>query len=117
MEDGRNHCSSALGARRPSRFRRAHDLPTLEHLFDTGRVASHPQSNADSEFARGYDEGWATCLTAGPETARGWLRTEALRQFAPGHAVNSATRVGYAQAVWDYEDANGLPHPRGGVTV
>lgn len=89
------------------------DLTGIEHMFDAWEMPPPLQqvaaSNAESEFANGYDQGRATCLTHGAEAAHRWLATHRVR---PARASSGEARhAGYAQAVWDYEDANGLPHP------
>ncbi|GAC1378514.1 MAG: hypothetical protein NVSMB48_00090 [Marmoricola sp.] len=66
----------------------------------------------EAEFSAGYRRGRHTCLTKGPDAARRWLETEASRPATPARSPgDKAGFEGYAQAVWDYEDANGLPHP------
>lgn len=51
---------------------------------------------------RGYDAARTLCLTRGVETAR---------HLAP-EGANAVYESGYDWGLWDYEDANGLPHPR-----
>ena len=59
------------------------------------------QGAADREWMRGYDAARALCLTRGVETAH--------HQDSP--PPNAAYEAGFDWGVWDYEDANGLPHP------
>lgn len=56
----------------------------------------------DQAFFDGYESTRATCLTIGVEVARRLIQARNQR--------DSAWLVGAELAVWDYEDANGLPH-------
>ena len=51
---------------------------------------------------RGYEAARSLCLAKGADLA--------LRQKPP--ASNAAYEAGYDWGLWDYEDANGLPHHR-----
>lgn len=53
-------------------------------------------------WQNGYDQGRTMCLQKGAEAARQWLREH--------RADVDSKRFGWAAAVWDYEDANGMPH-------
>lgn len=55
---------------------------------------------ADQDWMRGYEAARALCLTKGPEAAH---------LHRPKHP-NQAHESGWDWGVWDYEDANGLPH-------
>lgn len=57
---------------------------------------------ADREWMRGYEAARTLCLTQGPEAAR--------RREQSG--ADPAFESGWDWGLWDYEDANGLPHPR-----
>ena len=56
---------------------------------------------AETEYFNGYERGRDACLTKGADTAKRWLRR---------NAVTGPFRTGYAGALWDWEDSNGLPH-------
>ncbi len=58
-------------------------------------------TRAETDYANGFDQGRTVCLTKGAEAARRWLRE---------HRREDAYRLGYAAALWAWEDANGLPH-------
>lgn len=49
---------------------------------------------------RGYSDGRTLCLTKGVEDAR----RQAVRRAEPAY------EAGFDWALWDFEDANGLPH-------
>jgi hypothetical protein len=57
---------------------------------------------ADREWMKGYEAARALCLSRGSATAHE-------QRSASVHPVYEA---GYDWGLWDYEDANGLPHPR-----
>ncbi|MFY0405456.1 hypothetical protein [Solicola sp. PLA-1-18] len=58
--------------------------------------------DAQQQWAAGYEAARTYCLT------RGAVQARHLRPDAP----NAAYEAGYDWGVWDYEDANGLPHAR-----
>ena len=87
------------------------DLTSIEQVFDAWFMPASPTHSTDVEFFAGYERGRQTCLTKGPESARGWLEAEISRLATLASSSDGKARFeGYAQAVWDYEDANGLPH-------
>lgn len=55
----------------------------------------------DQEWTNGYERGRIICLTSGAATGRQWVRDHR------GHGV--AYLDGFARAIADYLDANGLP--------
>ena len=58
----------------------------------------------------GYNAGRTSALTTGSVNAgRRWL--------AENPRADSAYVAGYEWALWDFEDANGLGHDRGGNTA
>ncbi len=59
------------------------------------------ESAAEREWMSGYNAARALCLSKGVEIAQ--------QQRPDGSA---AYESGYDWALWDYEDANGLPHQR-----
>lgn len=58
---------------------------------------------AETDYLNGYEAGRSTCLIDGSAAARRWLA-------ARPHAGGDPFRAGYARALWDHEDANGVPH-------
>lgn len=56
---------------------------------------------ADREWMKGYEAARTRCLTRGADVAHRQRPTTA----------NPAYESGYDWGLWDYEDANGLPHP------
>lgn len=56
----------------------------------------------DAEWMKGYEDGRTHCLTRGLEVARGRIFGETTRAYESG----------WSWALFDYEDANGLPHRR-----
>ena len=60
------------------------------------------QESADREWMKGYEAARSLCLTRGSEVAH-------LQKPTAGHP---AYESGFDWGLWDYEDANGLPHPR-----
>jgi hypothetical protein len=58
-------------------------------------------SAGEREWMRGYAAGRAACLAKGADAARQQRR-----------ASSSAFEAGYDWAIWDHEDANGMPHSR-----
>lgn len=57
---------------------------------------------AEREWMRGYQAARSLCLAKGVETARGQMAS----------APSLAFEAGFDWGLWDYEDANGLPHSR-----
>ncbi|WP_147455918.1 hypothetical protein [Nocardioides mangrovicus] len=57
----------------------------------------------ERDFALGYDAGRAMCLATSRESARAHQAVREAEQ-------TGAFWEGWSWAVWDYEDANGLPH-------
>jgi hypothetical protein len=67
------------------------------------------RSQGEARYLAGYDAGRAACLRAGS--------ADAARRWAAEHQhVDPAYLAGYEWALWDYEDANGVPrrHASGG---
>jgi hypothetical protein len=60
------------------------------------------ETDADREWMRGYDTARTRCLTQGLERAH----------HDKPSAANRVFESGYDWGLWDYEDANGLPHRR-----
>ena len=58
-------------------------------------------ATGDQEWMRGYEAARALCLSRGAETA----------QRQKPERTNAAYEAGYDWGLWDYLDANGLPHP------
>jgi len=58
------------------------------------------ESAADREWVKGYEAARTMCLTASPDAARHHDRS----------ATSEPWRAGFDWGLWDYEDANGLPH-------
>ncbi|MDO9380024.1 MAG: hypothetical protein Q7T56_14350 [Nocardioidaceae bacterium] len=56
----------------------------------------------ERQWAAGYEAARTYCLT------RGAVHAQHLRPASPSPAFEA----GYDWGVWDYEDANGLPHGR-----
>jgi hypothetical protein len=56
-------------------------------------------SDGEREWLKGYEAGRAACLARGVDVARQRRRR-----------ANAAFESGYDWALWDHEDANGLPH-------
>lgn len=84
----------------------------VERLFDHRGMVPTPARDAETEFANGYERGRSTCLTRGPEAAHRYLAEQLATSISDAAAaIFQASRAGYTQAVWDYEDANGLPQP------
>ncbi len=59
-------------------------------------------SAGEREWLRGYEAARSLCVAVGVEVARS-------RKPA---AANAAYESGFDWGLWDYEDANGLPHSR-----
>lgn len=60
------------------------------------------ETHGEREWTRGYEAARSLCLAKGADLA--------LSQKPP--ASNAAYEAGYDWGLWDYEDANGLPHRR-----
>ena len=62
-------------------------------------------STNEAVYLAGYQAGREACLRSGaPEGARRWVEEN--------QHVDAAFLAGYEWALWDYEDANGVPHRR-----
>jgi hypothetical protein len=61
--------------------------------------------SGDARYLAGYDAGRTACVRTGSVA-------EALRWIETHQHVDAAYLAGYEWAVWDYEDANGVPHER-----
>jgi hypothetical protein len=67
-------------------------------------------TSGEQQYMAGYNAGRTTCLRTGSsEAGRRWLETEA-------RAKDSAYIAGFEWALWDYDDANGLPMTRTGAS-
>ena len=55
----------------------------------------------EQSYLNGYDRVRTVCLTKGVDAARQWLNRS---------TEDAAYRDGAKAAIFDYEDANGLPH-------
>lgn len=63
------------------------------------------EGRGDVQYLAGYNAARNACLRSGSvEDALRWIETHQ-------HA-DAAYLAGYEWAVWDYEDANGVPHER-----
>ena len=61
------------------------------------------ETRGEARYLAGYEAGRAACLRTGSAAAaRRWVEEHQ-------HA-DSAYLAGYEWALWDYEDANGVPH-------
>jgi hypothetical protein len=62
-------------------------------------------TSAEARYLAGYNAGRTACLRTGSvDAARVWV--------AEHQQVDAAYLAGYEWALWDYEDANGVPHTR-----
>lgn len=83
-------------------------IDTVSNICSTETMTEDPR-RAETLYFNGYAKGQTVCLTKGADAARLWLR-ERPRGGDP-------LRSGFARALWDWEDANGVPHdPLEGVS-
>lgn len=64
-------------------------------------MTTTPQSTYQA-FVSGYEDGSGACLVGGSEA--GWEMVREQRHRGTGYTV------GLRQAIWDWEDSNGMPH-------
>lgn len=75
----------------------------MSNTCSTGRVDA--ARDDDARYLAGYHAGRTACLRSGSaEGARRWVEEH--------QHVDAAYLAGYEWALWDYEDANGMPHRR-----
>jgi len=76
-------------------------LTQRSNICSTDSMSDDPR-RAETLYFNGYEQGRTICLTKGADAARRWLRQHP-RSGDP-------LRSGFARALWDWEDANGIPH-------